>query len=491
MLLLVPIIVQTATIALLCGTLEAVDQSAKQEVTAKQVVALVHEIYGLMGECLVNLSNSNFFSNTAASPERIELNRKTMHRKCKRLLSLVAGNKKAEEPTRTYVFCARRILDNWTDLISSYSPGHDKIFVSQFLSTKEYGESGRVLVDRLNASAAHILGIYRPMAKELSPEAVEQRTRLRDLVTLAIVANFSVLAVVAFFINKQILLRLSELMSHIDAFASNNTVFEPLSGSDELAELDRRFASMAEARNKLDQFKQYIREMVNHDMRAPLTTINLRLDRLTRESGGELSADTKAVIGGVTTETQRLLRLANMLLDVDKLEDGKLELEIDEHPVSIIVDTATSSVLAQAESRNQRIETDLEVNLKVFCDYDRTVQVFANLLSNAIKFSPKDSLIRVSAAKTGDGWVGIKVIDQGPGVIQEQMQELFTRFKQLGHDRESLRQGSGLGLFITKSLVEAQHGRIFYQPQEEGGACFFIELRADTENSDDDFDQPD
>ncbi|MBX9696003.1 MAG: hypothetical protein K2Z81_26690 [Cyanobacteria bacterium] len=480
-LLCLPIFCQLATVGLLWHTLNALDRSARQEMEAKRVVALIQEIYGVVGESVTKLTGTNFFKLTPET-QKSQYFLSLLDEKGNDLRLLVGDNKKAATAAKNYAFHARRLIENWTELINGYSTGHDELFFGQFLSTGEYSESLKVLIDRLNEDAKTLFEIYRPLAKELQPKAIKERSTLRSLIIAAIIANLVLLAILALIVNKQTLNRLNELMTHIQSFSTGKETFTPLTGQDELAELDQTFAKMSLERRKLDQLRQSIREMVNHDMRSPLSSINLRLESIAEIHGADLKPLVLDQINQVCSETQRLIRLANTLLDVDRLEDGKLDVDVKLNCVESMVESSTAMISAQAERRNVKIELDLEENLTVSCDADRTIQVLTNLLSNAMKFTPKNSTIWISACVVENGWIRMEVIDEGEGVPTNKIDDLFTRFKQLDQPEDIKTQGSGLGLFICKSLIEAQGGRIGYTAIEGEGGCFWIELPGERED---------
>lgn len=445
-LLALPIICQFATVGLLWSTLASVDRSARQEMTAKAVVSTVQDIYGLVGEALLKLTGASFFQ-ASVDIDKSEHYSRLIEEKGATLSKLVANDKEASSTAKQYVFHAKRVVESWSSLLGAYSPGHDKLFLSQFLTSGEYSESAKVLIDSLNEDARKLLEIYRPLAKELRPEAIHQRSNLRSAIVAAVTLNLVLLMVLAIIVNHKTLDRLSTLMKHIKSFAAGKDSLEPLSGTDELAELDQTFVRMSEERMKLDQLRQSIREMVNHDMRSPLTSMNIRLEAIIEMHGHTLSTELIEHLRQVSSEAQRLARLANTLLDIDRLEDGKLDMTIEEISVNQIVEATKAALTAPAARYNIGIDVDLEADLMVFCDSDRTIQIVTNLLSNAIKFSPKNSTITIAGLRSKEeaGWVRIEVIDEGVGVPAEQVNKLFLRFNQLDQPADLKSQGSGLG----------------------------------------------
>ncbi len=475
LLLCVPLACQVCTVSLLYSALEAVDKSAKKEIQAKEVISQLSENSTLLGVFIVELTNKNVFDRRKKNWEGKWL--KTVDRCNKRLLKATHDNERARKIAERLEVHSRQLIENWMDLTRSFTPDRSYLYYSQFMSSAEFTEAMKVMSDQLRDEMEELLAIYRPLAAELQPQSLAARTRLRESIIAAVVLNVLLVLALFFFINSRFLLRLTTLMDHFRAFSRGGKVSQSLKGNDELAELDQIFTAMANERHKLDQLRQSIREMVNHDMRSPLTSMNLRLESVLELYDEELTPAVKKILVQLGSETQRLTRLANTLLDIDRMEDGKLEVELTTVSVEELVESCMQIVHGHAEHRKLVIDTNLEEALFVQCDLDRTVQVITNLLSNAIKFSPIRTKISINARSVDVEFVRIEVIDQGAGVPEDKIDSLFHRFVQLDQPETTKAQGSGLGLYICKSLVEAQGGRIGYAQQDEPGACFWIELQ--------------
>ncbi len=475
-LLCLPIVCQLATVGLLWSTLVRLDDSARQEASAKRVVSLVYEVSGTMGSAILTTTASNMFEFAKRSQKVADFVKEVGERK-KDLLKLVEGNERASKLAKRMCEHSTRVVEDWAEMFSAYDAKHEKMFFAQFMTKQEYMESVKAHLDLINQDTQELLAMYSPVAKELTPDAIKQRETFRTLVLAAIAVTLALLAVLTVIFFKFTIGRLSELMRHVQTFATGKETFSPLPGTDELAELDQTFAKMAEERRKLDQLRQSIREMVNHDMRSPLTSMNIRLESVLDRFGPELPPKVLEHVRQVATETQRLARLANTLLDVDRMEDGKLDVNARNISINDIVVGSIAALSGQAERLKVTLETELEPNLNAYCDPDRTIQIVTNFLSNALKFSPKGgSTVWITAHAVENDIVRIEVIDQGKGIPSHEVGNLFTRFKQLSQPDEIRSQGSGLGLFICKSLAEAQGGAIGYRERDEPGGCFWIEL---------------
>ncbi len=256
----------------------------------------------------------------------------------------------------------------------------------------------------------------------------------------------------------------------------------PLRGEDgELAGLVAVFADVTQ-RREIEQAKSDFVSFVAHEMRSPLTSISGFSAMLQRGEGGHsaLSAPTRArFLGLIHGESQRLTRLINTLLDVARLEAGRtIELNRD------LVELEPLALLAlenqRAYSSRHVLKADFASSLPpVFADADKVLQILINLLSNAQKYSSGGDI--VLGARALDGAVEMWVSDQGPGIAPEQRALLFSRFGRAPQSAQGIGArakptGTGLGLFLTKHLVEAHGGRIWVESQAGHGATFRFTL---------------
>ncbi|MDP3508689.1 MAG: PAS domain-containing protein [Candidatus Melainabacteria bacterium] len=217
---------------------------------------------------------------------------------------------------------------------------------------------------------------------------------------------------------------------------------------------------------------------VSHELRTPLTSIRAALGLIEGGLTGEISAETMEYVSIARSNSDRLIRLINDILDIRRLEANKLEMKIEHIRPSDLIETTIDSIRAFAEERGVTISFNLESNGRnIVGDRDRLVQVLTNLISNAIKYTPRGKAVRICCTSSGDN-VKINVIDQGPGIAEEHMQGLFGLFQQLSCVENEFNTGSGLGLAISKAIVDKLGGSIGAESTFGEGATFWFEVPA-------------
>jgi PAS domain S-box-containing protein len=227
-------------------------------------------------------------------------------------------------------------------------------------------------------------------------------------------------------------------------------------------------------RKELERLKQQFMNMITHDLRSPLTSIRCSMAMLSEGICGELPDSAHQKIVTVERSVDWLIDLISDLLDIDKLEAGKMELKLDHLPVTSIIDRAVSAVEDYAQAHQvklKRAPTDAEL----YADADRLVQVLVNLITNAVKFSPQGSSVVVSALSLSEA-VELKVSDQGRGIPASYKERIFERFEQVKVTDSTQKGGTGLGLAICKAIVDAHGGTIGVESEEGKGTTIWFRI---------------
>lgn len=225
---------------------------------------------------------------------------------------------------------------------------------------------------------------------------------------------------------------------------------------------------------RIEKMKQDFVAMISHDLRTPLTSVQIFLEMISEGFFENDHAKQRDKAKRSETDVARLIELINNLLDVEKLEAGNMEILPSDTLTSMISERSINSVQALAEKKKIKI-VDESQKIDLYADEDMLVQVIVNFLSNAIKFSPEGSTIRV-AAFSKDRQVEFQVIDEGRGIGPDHIHKVFDRFSQVEADDQRKKGGSGLGLAVCKSIVEAHKGEIGVLSEEGKGSTFWFRV---------------
>jgi signal transduction histidine kinase len=227
---------------------------------------------------------------------------------------------------------------------------------------------------------------------------------------------------------------------------------------------------------KLDRVKASFFSVINHEMRTPLTAIMGYTDLLLDDES--LESQQLEILHIIQDNSQRLLGLVTNLLDISRLEDGKLKIRPEPLEMVGVVDRAMSVVVPLAEKKRIVITTELPDGLPlVYGDPRRVDQILINLLDNAVKYTPDTGSVTLTAQNDEEaGLVSISVADTGTGIAADLLPALFDRFARAEWAERTQIIGSGLGLSIAKGLVEAHGGQIWVESEEGHGATFTFTL---------------
>ncbi len=231
-----------------------------------------------------------------------------------------------------------------------------------------------------------------------------------------------------------------------------------------------------EEQRRLERLKDEFISVVSHELRTPLTSIHGSLGLVSEGRAGPLPPKAGQLVDIAYRNSQRLLRLATDLLDLQRIESGSLAFDVRSHDLAALLDAAVEA----NQPYGNRFEVALVLaevpkNACVRVDSDRIMQVLTNLLSNAAKFAPPHSRVTLGAERRG-AELRVTVTDRGPGIPRNFRDRIFQRFAQADSSTTRPREGTGLGLSISKAIVEHLGGRIGFESQEGVGTTFFIDL---------------
>ena len=314
-------------------------------------------------------------------------------------------------------------------------------------------------------------------AFNLGPKINNQPFDIDEFDLLTIILNYTQVAIVN-----------SQLYSHFENTTRNlelskiallelseNLTEERNILSQRIKEKNKKLETIRSTLNLREKLLKEILSVVSHELKSPLASIKTFIELMQIKKNLSIKQRNK-YLETMNEETDRLTRLINNLLDISRIESGKMDWEVENHEIKPLISRSIQIVKPQAKKRNINISTKLTKNLGIIpVDYDRLIQVMTNLLTNAIKFSPNNEIITVEASKNGTKDILVKVRDKGPGIPKEEEKAIFDKFVSFSH-KKGKTKGSGLGLTICRDIIEFHKGRIWVEKNKPKGASFCFSL---------------
>ena len=313
---------------------------------------------------------------------------------------------------------------------------------------------------------------------ELEAARLQERQtndQIKKQVVAGLVASVFFLLLVTVVFLKDITYRLSVLVRNAQAIPSGQKLIAEVAGSDELAYLDGVLHSVTDQLIAAGDYRKTMMGMIAHDLRAPITSAQLSLNLLLESHKDQTVAAESKRISRVRDNLGRLLALIEDLLTIDKLQQGKLELNCDWVDVRTIVEESFGILRPVASAKDISMINEAGESL-IDADKKRLLQVFQNLLSNAIKYSSPGGLITVRT-QLEPKHIKMMVVDQGTGIPEDKQAMLFEKYYQVDKSDASL--GFGLGLAISKLIVTAHGGSIGVESVAGQGSTFWFTLPLD------------
>ena len=244
-------------------------------------------------------------------------------------------------------------------------------------------------------------------------------------------------------------------------------------------------------RSELDTLKDEFISTVSHELRTPLTSIRGALGLLSSGIIGDVDAKALNLLRIAVTNTDRLIRLINDILDLERMESGRAPLQIRRCSLRDLAQQAIETMTAMADANTVHLALEPSTAAQAAYpealffdgDSDRILQVLTNLLSNAVKFSPVASTVRIHTEATSDS-ILLKVVDEGRGIPSDKLDSIFDRFQQVEPSDARQKGGTGLGLAICRSIVQQHSGSIWAQRNLGSGTTIYVMLPRTTRASD-------
>ena len=229
---------------------------------------------------------------------------------------------------------------------------------------------------------------------------------------------------------------------------------------------------------RANQLKSEFLASMSHELRTPLNAIIGFSDLLKEQSAGEINEKQQRYLNHISHGARHLLTLINDILDLSKIEAGRLDLRLEKLILPEDIEEVFNTVKPLAAAKTLHLDIHVSSGLELQADRTRFKQILYNLLSNAVKFTPSRGNITIEAHAEG-GLFRLTVSDTGIGIAQDEIESIFETFHQAAETTKGVREGTGLGLAITKRLVEMHRGRIRVESEVGQGSRFFVEMPLD------------
>ncbi len=273
----------------------------------------------------------------------------------------------------------------------------------------------------------------------------------------------------------------SILASQIGISIQNSALYEQLwqSHQDLEKSVKQRTKELAEANKELKQLNKTKSDFVSsvtHELRTPLTSIKGFSSILIEGRLGKVPPKQLERLKKIRKHSTNLARLINNLLDISRIESGRIEMQKEEIPIKNAFRNVMEIIQPQADAKDIKVNNNfIPPDLTIWADETHINRVFTNLLGNAVKFTPQNGQIKVTAEKKGD-FSEISVSDNGPGIPEKDLDNIFEEFYRSENEINAKEKGSGLGLSLVKRIIEAHDGKIWVENQLNKGTSFTFKL---------------
>ena len=272
----------------------------------------------------------------------------------------------------------------------------------------------------------------------------------------------------------------SSILSYVlkDSELSNVFKLQLKALKDGIIEKNKAYKTIKEQNEKIleaDKVKNEFLANVSHELRTPLNSILGFSDILSTQLYGNLNQKQEEYVNDIKVSATHLLGMINEILDMSKIEANAMKIVKSTFWISRAVDEACNILMPLAQKKNITLKKDMPADFEVFADYQKIQQILYNLISNAIKYSPENDTVEISVS-ANDKAFKITVHDNGIGIDKKYHGKIFAKFVQLDSAYTKKESSTGLGLTITKELVELHEGKISLMSEVNNGSTFIVEI---------------
>ncbi len=475
LLVAVPSVFEIVFVVILTSLLTQAEHEADVEARSKEIIACANELTRTTVDATTAAGAYRITMNplfSARSELAMEMTRRNTA-KLKQLLRSKPNRMKDIKEIEKLTSDLLRVVNN----LQSKDSSDEVTGLAGFIGRGRQFQSINRLVNQLGVVTKSVIAEEVKLEMESPKQKARMRYRIRMVLFGGVIFNVVMAIVLAYYFSRSVTKRLLVVRENTERLASRQKLVPAVGGTDEIAELDSAFHKAASRLEELEDFKKQLIGIVSHELKTPLSSMQVNLALMSHGATGELPEKAKRKVALLESNTNRLIRLINDLLDIEKMEAGKFELELKDCSLSEIIKVSLDAVSEFASKQEVTISFD-ETELLVHADNDRIVQVLINFLSNAIKYSEPKSDVRVCVNElTAENLVEVSVIDKGRGIPVEFVGKVFDRFQQVEKSDEKAKGGTGLGLAIAKAIIEEHGGKIGVSSALGEGSTFWFRIR--------------
>lgn len=380
----------------------------------------------------------------------------------------VAGERYSEEGHKTLKrFMPQIVLE------------HRKEALSEVMSRYENRQS-----HSLNKAVEFLARTESEYQRFLEPRITYYEKRIHYYGALCLALTAFSLLLISILVRRSVIQPIQDLSKKMNDFVNDRYTYKySVPPPNEVGHLEGTFNSLAQRVIKnmqdltaLDQAKSDFLSIASHELRTPLTSIKGSLSLLRNGVAGEINDPANHLMQVAESETDRLIRLINDILDLAKIEAGRLPLEKGWYSLQETIQSTFDSLQGLSSTAGVDLVLKESFAAEVEMDRDRIQQVLTNLVSNAIKYSPKDAEVQIYCQTDANQHLLIEVKDQGRGIDPDDQEYIFQKFRQATSPKNPLVKGTGLGLAIAKALIEEHGGDIGVRSTPGQGSTFYFTL---------------
>ncbi|HEY9681383.1 MAG TPA: HAMP domain-containing sensor histidine kinase [Oculatellaceae cyanobacterium] len=459
--LLLPLFVEVIFSLLLYALNESLEQYASAEHAQRQVVEHLNYLSTLLGNSLSTVFYRGNENPLTARSDRLD--------------DLTNEFSKLKELTTTNPELSKQVAE----LEPFFDQQFKTLLYLHSLPTKSLTESDlqsdafRNLMRTFSTTTARLNIVLRQQQLILDAKEKEERIaqqQIKVLVIVGIVCNGVIASVIVLAFVTDLRRRLSILIDNADHM-SEGREFNAVAGQDELSFLNRVLEMTSTKLLESQRSRQHVMQMITHDLRSPLTALQINIDTLLYRSPETFSDKTHNRLKKMKGFIGKTIALTEDLLLLEKLEAGALELNTSLIDIQSLVGECIDGIQDLAEQKNMKVLNECRSST-ISVDEKRIAQVVTNLLTNAIKVSPAGSQVSVETQISPKD-LRVLVVDSGPGLSKFQQEKIFSRFYQAGNSSAG---GFGVGLAIVRSLIEAHGGSVGIESTQGKGSQFWFTI---------------